>query len=227
MKYRKITLFLLLIILLIGSLILSGCNDTKKENGSKEIIVYVENNNDDGFVAANEVDLGIISADSTSDMIVGLYSTSDYSQDTEDFTSRGILRFNLSEWNNYNVTFYIKCTVIQGIPGLLEIYLVDDPSELIDISELQIVSMIWNLAESSGYKIGEIVPSKDKWSNVIIPKDVLKDIVEEKYPKKEYMTIMMKLAEENLQSFDDYYGFASVDYSPDNMNDQPYLVFEI
>jgi hypothetical protein len=213
--------------LLIGTLFISGCNDTKKDGGSKEIIVYIEKNNDDAFIAANEIFLGIVKAESDSDMIVGLFRTTDYSHIEEFLISRCLLRFNLSEWNDYNVTFNIKCTAVQGNPGLLEVYIVDDPAIIEDRSEFEDVFMLWNLHESSGYKIGEISPVLDKWSNVSITKDVLKTIIEEKYPKGEYLTIFMKLAEENLITYDDYYGFASVDYTPDYKKDQPYLIFHI
>ncbi|EMR74724.1 hypothetical protein MBGDF03_00955 [Thermoplasmatales archaeon SCGC AB-540-F20] len=81
------------------------------------------------------------------------------------------------------------------------------------------VSDMWLLVESSGIVITEVIPSENKWMNVTIPEDIINRM----YPEKDYMAIMLKLFDENIDYNIGYYGFATVDYTPSVDSDQPYL----
>ncbi|UCD14640.1 MAG: hypothetical protein JSW60_04260 [Thermoplasmatales archaeon] len=226
MKLRRKPIYLLLNFLIVGVLLLSGCEETPKDGEIKKKMVYIEIDNDDGYVAITPFLSGGVTVVSDQQLVVGLFTSSDYSPDGNNFISRGIFRFNILEWNNTNITFYLKCITVKGNPGRLEVYLVDDPGLLTNYFELQDVSPIWNLIESSDEKIAEITPSENKWLNVTISKDMVNAVVEERYTNNEYMTFMLKLLHEDLESYNNYYGFASVDYTPENEDDQPYLLYE-
>ncbi len=210
--------------MILGLLFLSGCEETPPNQESNENRVYIKNDNDDGNVAILTDSIpdfsGYIIGNSDQQLIVGLF-TSGFLPDGDNLTSRGIFRFDISEWNETDIIFYLKCVNIIGNPGELKVYLTDKLEPLSDQSEIEDVSAIWNLIESSGKEITELTPQVDKWMNVTISKGT----VNEMYSGKGYMTIMLKLSDENMDSNTDYYGFASVDYTPSVENDQPYLFY--
>jgi len=210
--------------MILGLLFLSGCEETHPNQESNENRVYIKNDNDDGNVAILTDSIpdfsGYIIGNSDQQLIVGLF-TSGFLPDGDNLTSRGIFRFDISEWNETDIIFYLKCVNIIGNPGELKVYLTDELDPLSDQSEIEDVSAIWNLIESSGKEITELIPQVDKWMNVTISKGT----VNEMYSGKGYMTIMLKLSDENMDSNTDYYGFASVDYTPSVENDQPYLFY--
>jgi len=210
--------------MILGLLFLSGCEETLPNQESNENRVYIKNDNDDGNVAILTDSIpdfsGYIIGNSDQQLIVGLF-TSGFLPDGDNLTSRGIFRFDISEWNETDIIFYLKCVNIIGNPGKLKVYLTDKLEPLSDQSEIEDVSAIWNLIESSGKEITELIPQVDKWMNVTISKGT----VNEMYSGKGYMTIMLKLSDENMDSNTDYYGFASVDYTPSVENDQPYLFY--
>ena len=210
--------------MILGLLFLSGCEETLPNQESNENRVYIKNDNDDGNVAILTDSIpdfsGYIIGNSDQQLIVGLF-TSGFLPDGDNLTSRGIFRFDISEWNETDIIFYLKCVNIIGNPGELKVYLTDKLEPLSDQSEIEDVSAIWNLIESSGKEITELTPQVDKWMNVTISKGT----VNEMYSGKGYMTIMLKLSDENMDSNTDYYGFASVDYMPSVENDQPYLFY--
>lgn len=210
--------------MILGLLFLSGCEETLPNQESNENRVYIKNDNDDGNVAVLTDSIpdfsGYIIGNSDQQLIVGLF-TSGFLPDGDNLTSRGIFRFDISEWNETDIIFNLKCINIIGNPGELKVYLTDELGPLSDQSEIEDVSAIWNLIESSGKEITELIPQVDKWMNVTISKGT----VNEMYSGKGYMTIMLKLSDENMDSNTDYYGFASVDYTPSVENDQPYLFY--
>lgn len=210
--------------MVVGLLFLSGCEETPSNQESNKNRVYIKNDNDDGNVAVLTDSIpdfsGYIIGNSDQQLIVGLF-TSGFLPDGDNLTSRGIFRFDISEWNETDIIFYLKCVNIIGNPGELKIYLTDKLEPLSDQSEIEDVSAIWNLIESSGNEITELIPQVDKWMNVTISKNTVNEI----YLGKGYMTIMLKLSDENMDSNTDYYGFASVDYTPSVENDQPYLFY--
>lgn len=233
---KHASLYLLLSLATIALLLLSGCQETPiKKNGKKENIVYINNDNDDGYVAIGSDFWGVVSSENNKQLIVGLFNTSDFSPDGEKltFNSRSIFRFNISEWNNdNNITIHIKCINIKGDPGPLEVFLTDDPGPLPDHSELQDVMPIWNLIESSSRGITEVIPYENEWLNVTIPKDILKEMVSRwnLNLEQDHMTIMLTVpyceCEEETDCDEEYYGFASVDYTPTDESDQPYLIYK-
>ena len=223
MKPKQKILYVILSLIVVGTLFLSGCEETpsdqQKNNGNR---IYIENGNDDGQIAilTDTIPefLGYVTAESDQQLIVGL-STSDSSPDGDNLTSRGIFRFNISEWNGRDIIFNLKCVSVKGHPSSLEIHLTDDPNPLSDYPEMTDISDIWQLVESSGLIIYKVIPSENQWINVSIPEDLINRM----YPEKDYMAIMLKLFDENLDSNSEYYGFATVDYTPSVDSDQPYL----
>jgi len=202
MKPKQKSLYVILSLIVVGTLFLSGCEETPSDQKNNENRVYIENSNDDGHIAILTNALpdffGYVTAESDQQLIVGL-STSDLSPDGDNLTSRGIFRFNISEWNGHDIIFNLKCVSAKGHPSLLEIHLTDDPNSLPDYPEMRDVSDIWLLVESSGIVITEVIPSENKWMNVTIPED------------------------KNIDYNIGYYGFATVDYTPSVDSDQPYL----
>ncbi len=227
MKPKQKSLYAILSLIVVGTLFLSGCEETPSDQKNNENRVYIENGNDDGHIAiltdAFPDFFGYVTAESDQQLIAGL-STSDFSPDGDNLTSRGIFRFNISEWNGTDIIIYLKCIHIEGHPGKLEVHLTDDPNPLPDYPEMRDISDIWLLVESSGIVITEVIPSENKWMNITISGD-MRDIVNRMYPEKDYMAIMLKLFDENIDSNSEYYGFATVDYTPSVDSDQPYLVY--
>ena len=222
MKPKQKILYVILSLIVVGTLFLSGCEETSSDQKNNENRIYIENGNDDGHIAilTDTIPefLGYVTAESDQQLIVGL-STSDSSPDGDNLTSRGIFRFNISEWNETDIIIYLKCIRIEGHPGKLGVHLTDDPNPLPDYPEMRDVSDIWLLVESSGMVITEMIPSENKWMNVTISGDM----INRTYPEKDYMAIMLKLFDENIDSNVGYYGFATVDYTPSVDSDQPYL----
>ena len=222
MKPKQKSLYVILSLIVVGTLFLSGCEETPSDQKNNENRIYIENGNDDGHIAILTNALpdffGYVTAESDQQLIVGL-STSDLSPDGDNLTSRGIFRFNISEWNGHDIIFNLKCVSAKGHPSLLEIHLTDDPNSLHDYPEMRDVSDMWLLVESSGIVITEVIPSENKWMNVTIPEDIINRM----YPEKDYMAIMLKLFDENIDYNIGYYGFATVDYTPSVDSDQPYL----
>lgn len=210
--------------MVVGLLFLSGCEETPPNQESNENRIYIQDSNDDGNVAVLTDSLpdfsGYIIGNSDQQLIVGLF-TSGFLPDGDNLTSRGIFRFDLSEWNETDIIFYLKCVNIIGNPGELKAYLIDELDSLPDQPEIEDVSTIWNMIESLSKEITGTTPQIGQWMNVTISKDTINEI----YLGKGYMTIMLKLSDENIDSNKDYYGFASVDYTPSVGNDQPYLVY--
>jgi hypothetical protein len=209
--------------MILGLLFLSGCEELSNQ-GSNKNRVYIKNDNDDGYVAVLTDSIpdfsGYITVKSDQQLIVGLF-TSGFLPDGEPLTSRGIFRFDISEWNETDITFNLKCIDIAGNPGELKVYLTDELDPLLNQSEIEDVSAIWNLIESSGREITELIPQVNEWMNITISKNT----VSEMYLGKDNMTIMLKLSDENIDSNTNYYGFASVDYTPSVKNDKPYLFY--
>jgi hypothetical protein len=198
-------------------MILSGCNETSN-NASDTFKVYIENDKDDGYIAREESLVGgKITTEDNEPMIVGLFSDP---QDGVNYLSRGILRFDISDWDNSDITFFIKCINVEGSPNQLEAYFMDDPETLIDFSS------VWPLTDTSIKFFGEAFPTENTWVKITVQKDFIDDIVNEKYSRNEYMTILLvQFLDFSLDEYNNYYEFATVDYSPNDNNDQPYIEF--
>ena len=101
----------------------------------------------------------------------------------------------------------------------------DDPNSLPDYSELEDVNTIWTLTDTAKF-LSSTVPSENEWVEFLVPVDFLKLIINEKYSNNEYLTIMLKLFFDTVDvEQGNYYEFATVDYTPDNDEDQPYLQY--
>lgn len=227
MRYTKINqknLYLIISLLFIGLLFLSGCEEKPSKKVKIENRILIKNSNDDGYVAiltnSLPVPFGNITSENEQPLIVGLFPL-DSQADVNSMISRGILRFNISEWDNTDITFHLKCINIEGEPGLLEILIIDDLQPLLDFTDMREVSDIWYLLISSNNTVSEVTPKKGKWVDVLISKDIINNLDLE----DNYLSIVLKLSVENLTSNKNYYGFATIDYTPLVDNDQPYLIY--
>lgn len=227
MKQRKISLFIVLYLLILVILLLGGCEETPNNNGTTLTTIFVENNNDDGYVAVEENFIkGVVKSEDTQPMKVGLFSSSDFSTTQENFISRGILRFDISEWDNTNITFNIKCTKVHGSPSEINAYFIDDPGNLPDDSDLGDIPPIWTLTESPAKFFGATSPYENQWVKILVPDFFVNNIINDKYSNNEYMTIMLQIYNDKLFTSDGYYEFATVDYTPEDDEDQPYIKYE-
>jgi len=227
MNISKKVLLSTLVLSIILSVLFTGCEEvTNNDNDDSKI--YIKELNDDGMIAQEEnLVEGIILSEDNKPIQVGLFTSSDYSSSELNYLSRGILRFDISDWEKTDITFNIKCINVQGNPEGLEVYLMDDPGQLTNYNQLQDVSSIWLLTESSARFIGEFYPSKNEWLKVNIQKDMVESIINEKYSKGEYFTILLKLFFDfTLDEYGNYFEFASSNYSPDDKSDRPYIEYK-
>jgi len=217
-------IFLLTISLIVFILFLSGCEE-KSNNIVNKNKIFIIDNHDDGFVARdNALMTGVIILENNQPMRVGLYSSSEYSSTQLNLICRGILRFDKSKWDNSDITFFIKCTKVQGIPNRLEAYFIDDPGSIQEVTQAQDILSVWSLTDSSARFFGEAVPVENEWVQITVQADVVNTIIDQKYSKNEYMTIMLKLFMDDFtDNYDNYYEFATIDYTPSDESDQPYI----
>jgi len=225
MNKRKSIIFSILSVLVIIAVFFSGCEEVN--NGDTDVKIFVENSYYDGFIAREESQVqGIIVSEDNMPMKVGLFSSTDYSSDELNYLSRGILRFDISDWDNTDITFWIKCINVQGTPAPLEEYFMDDPEALPNFDQLQDITSIWSLTDSSVKFMGEAYPIENQWVNITLEKTQVKLIIDEKYSRNEYMTIMLKLFFDfTLDEYGNYFELATVDYTPNDDSDQPYIEF--
>lgn len=110
------------------------------------------------------------------------------------FVTRGLYRFDISEWTEGAITFHLHCLGKEGSPSALEIYVVDDFGSLPAISVgPKDVSEIWNLPET-GESIAETTPSIGGWLKAPIPASV----VQEKKTSEGYLAFMLKVSNEDV-----------------------------
>ena len=148
---------------------------------------------------------GIVNGGGDQPFMVGLL----VSGGGDNLTGRGVYRFDISGYENKSFTFHVKCVEKHGNPGSLEVYLTNDTGALeTNPSNMSDVSQVWSLI-ASGEKIATITPSSEEWLNVGISSSA----VESKVTDDGYITIMLKLENEDLGSNNDYYGFSTYEYS--------------
>ncbi len=203
---------------------LSGCEETPSKKKKFENKIYIRNSDDDGYVAvltnSMPITFGYIASENDQPLAVGLFTT-DILPNGNNTTSRGILRFNISEWDKTDIKFYLKCVSKQGSPGNIKVYVVNDTQPLTDFNDMRDISDIWYLMESSSGEKIEITPKKGKWIDVTFTKDMIDNLDIE----NDYIAIVLQLSNEYIASNNDYYGFATVDYTPLDDTDKPYLVY--
>lgn len=218
---------IVIIIFLIAFLLFCGCEEKQNNNVDEKFKVFIANNNDDGFVARDNAFInGVVILENTEPMKVGLFSTDEYSTNQLDLTSRGILRFDISEWDNTNITFFIKCLKVQGSNNPLDVYFMDDPGVMQEVTQPQDILSVWSLTDSSPKYIMPAMPVENEWVEIFVPKLFVQQIIDDKYSKNEHMTIMLQLfGDELIEEYDNYYEFATVDYTPNDDSDQPYIQF--
>jgi len=210
MKKFNVTVFSSGIIII---LLLCGC--VEKEKGEEENIIEISAGTDDGGVSIL-TDLlpnnfGMVMGSGDIPVMVGLFT----SGGGDNLTGRAIYRFNLSEWKGGNITFHVKCIQKYGSPGNVDIYVSHDLGTLPSYpSEIEDVSYLWNL--SDGMLISTYTPQADKWMEVLIPSDKINAILTD-----DYLTIVIKLEDENIGSNSDYYVFSTSEYN--HGASKPYL----
>jgi len=223
-KLKQINIIIIVSLLIIGFLFLSGCEEAHPKKQKIENKIYIKNGNDDGYIAiltnSLPVPFGNIISENDKPLIVGLFN-SDFLPEGNNMLSRGVFRFNISQWDNTNLKFYLKCVQKQGNPGHVKVYVVNDSHSLSHFIDTRDVSDIWYLTNASNGKKIEISPKEGKWMDVIISNDMIYNLDIE----NSYITIVLQLSDEYIVSNNDYYGFASIDYTPLDDNDQPYLVY--
>ncbi|MFX0141319.1 MAG: hypothetical protein ACFFDN_47205 [Candidatus Hodarchaeota archaeon] len=221
---KQINIIIIVSLLIIGFLFLSGCEEAPSKKQKIENKIYIKNGNDDGYIAiftnSLPVPFGYITSENDQPCIVGLFNSDSLSKGNN-MLSRGVFRFNISQWDNTNIKFYLKCVLKQGNPGQVKVYVVNDSDSLSDFIDWRDVSNIWYLTNASNGKKIEITPKEGKWTDVTITNDMIDNLDIE----NDYITIVLQLSNEYIGSNNDYYGFASIDYTPLDDNDQPYLVY--
>lgn len=213
--------------LLIGAIILSillaGCEENQESNNGtppSQVKIEVETGGDDGGVVAltdllPETAFGVLNGGSDQPFMVGLFT----SGGGDNLTGRAIYRFNILGYENKSFIFHVKCVEKRGNPGNIEVYLVNDPGSLPSTpSEMSNVSEVWNLVEN-GEKITTITPTSGQWITVNIPSS----IIESKISENGYITIMLKLGNEDLSSNMDYYSLSTYEYLQGSA--KPYLSY--
>jgi len=219
MRMRRRYLLGTLTCLVIGVVLLAGCNEEKQVQPSSENIkIEIKTGADDGGVVAL-TDLlpdnvfGIVNGGGDQPFMVGLFT----SGGGDNLTGRGIYRFDISEYKNKSFTFHVKCVEKHGNPGSLEVYLTNDSGPLeTNPSNMSDISQIWNLI-NFGEKVATITPVSGGWITVSISSAMVKSWVTD----DGYITIMLKLGNENLGSNNDYYGLSTYEYSQGSA--KPYL----
>ena len=208
---RRRYLQFVVICIAVVTLFISGClNENTNQPGSTLKKIEIKTGVDDGGVAVLTDVLptntfGIINGGSDQPFLVGLIT----SGGGDNLTGRGIYRFNISQYKNDNFTFHIKCVQKHGNPGSLEVYITNDTGPLeTNPSNMTDVSNIWNLIQT-GEKITTINPSTGQWIKV----NVSSSLIEPKITKSGYITIMLKIENEDLNSNQDYYALSTYEYA--------------
>ncbi|RLF40822.1 MAG: hypothetical protein DRN12_04545 [Thermoplasmata archaeon] len=211
----------LLIGAVIFSILLAGCEENQESSNeipSNQVKIEVKTGGDDGGVVAltdllPETVFGVLNGGSDQPFMVGLFT----SGGGDNLTGRAIYRFDISGYENKGFIFHVKCVDKSGNPGDLEVYLINDSGSLPSTSsEMSDVSEVWNLVER-GEKITTVAPSSGQWITVDIPSSA----IESKVTESGYITIMLKLKNEDLSSNMDYYSLSTYEYLQGSA--KPYL----
>ncbi|MEX0569287.1 MAG: hypothetical protein Q6363_009075 [Candidatus Njordarchaeota archaeon] len=138
-----------------------------------------------------------------------------------DVLSRGLYRFYLKDWDNQNVVLHLYCTIKNGSPGSLEIYVINDFGKLPEnqTGDPRDVSDVWNLSDS-GHKIDTVTPEVGKWFEVEVSASIISDYISD----EKYIAFMIILS--NEESLEGYYGLSTYEYAETENIDPPYLTWE-
>jgi len=139
--------------------------------------------------------------------------------------SRGLMRFNISEWKSGVILLKIFCTGKRGDPGQIEIYVINDfgslppeprgdPENPEDPGD---VSSIWNLCDN-GYKVATVTPEEGKWIEINVPEDVVTS-----YKNGDILAFMIKLSNEDIED-NNWFAIATYEYAISNNMDPPHLI---
>ena len=92
---------------------------------------------------------------------------------SEQIRTRGLYRFNISDWSEGDVTFATRCMTISGDPGELTVYIMDDFGELPTLTYPEGVEDVENLW-SEGEQVGSALsPEEGEWFQVTIPEETV------------------------------------------------------
>ncbi len=174
MKLMQFSIVLLLIIFVMGCT--SPTNIVKLSEIARE--------KDDGAVriynAQYNLSIGDLEGE-ISGVFIGL---------NNDMTSRGLYRFNISNWEGEDITFNIRCNERTGNPGSLAVYVIDDFGSVSDKQGVDI-SRYWEFLEG-GVLAGEVSPLTNQWMEILIPKNIVESKLDH-----ETIAFMIKLSNEN------------------------------
>ena len=216
----KETRLLVILGVIIPILLVVGCEEKSVQPGETENTIDVHLGIDDASVSAlsdllpNNTFGFVITGFDRASVGVGLSGGGD------SLTSRAIFRFNVSDINE-SVDLHLYCISKIGSPGNVEVYIVNDSGTLHDSEgpQPENVSNIWNLIDT-GIKLTEIKPSENGWSEINIPFST----IVEKRGKDGYITIMVKLADENIDPAN-VYEFSTFEYAQSHGGNGPYLSY--
>lgn len=199
-------------ILIISSIFLLGCTSETKTNE-----IEISAAADDGGVVKigrSDINAGWVKGNSE-DIIVGIVDSGGL-----DLIWRGMYRFNLEEWNGGDIIIKIKCTNVNGNPGVLEAYLIDDFGPIVDVTSQDPVdiSNTWTIT-NSGEKLDEIEPVVGEWFEITLTKDV----IESKISDANYIAIALRLADESIIG-GNLYLLNSYEYGVSRGQLKPYFV---
>lgn len=199
--------------LVISLIMLAGC--AEKSNVMEKNIIDIKSGTDDGevflFRDSHSNNTGMVMSGGDVPTVVGLFISSS----KENITGRAIYRFNLSEWKGGNLTFHVKCVQKYGNPGEVEVYISKDKGPLpSNMPEMKNISYLWNL--SDGELVSSSYPKENEWMTVTIPSDKINAVM-----NSDYITLIIKLKNENIKSNRDYYVFSTSEYN--HGSSKPYL----
>jgi len=140
----------------------------------------------------------------------------------DSLTSRALYRFNISEWVEGTITFHCYCLSVDGSPGSVDAYLVDDFGELQTsvTTTPQDIAEIWSLPDK-GIKVGSATPSSGEWFEISIPET----LIDEK-SSNDILAIVLKLDEENMEA-GNVYAFSTYEYAEEHNRYKPYLSWNV
>ena len=188
----------------------------------KEKKIYITSSGDDGTVFILR-DYGPIAGyiyGGGSGALIGTALSGNHST-----ISRGLLRFNISEWRGGAISLRIFCITKQGEPGQIDIYVISDfgplpeepygdPENPDDPGD---VSSIWNLC-LTGYRVSTITATEGSWIEVEVPEDVIIS-----YRDGNILAFMIKLSNEDIED-NNWFGIATYEYAIANNMDPPHLI---
>lgn len=144
------------------------------------------------------------------DLMLGNFKAGNYS-----VIGRVLYRFNISDWNNTDITFHLLCTGVYGTPGIINAYLTDDFGRLpLRPSQPMDVNITWNMI-NNGELIDSISAQSGDWFTITIPAENV---------NSEVLNLILKLTDETITD-GNYYVLHSFERGTSRNQQKPYLTY--